>query len=130
MSQYKERNVFIISSFIYAVSIFLFSQTVWIWGLMFAMAVFTLAELMTAGIQQGFISELAPENKRGQYFAAASLRFTFSKMLAPLSIPMSALLSYTWTFMIICCLALLSAFIYFIMFRQMEEKKQLIGIKE
>lgn len=65
MSKYKERNVFIISSFIYAASVLLFSQTSWIWGLLLAMLVFTLAELMTAGIQQGFISELAPADKRG-----------------------------------------------------------------
>ncbi|GKU82198.1 MFS transporter [Niallia sp. NCCP-28] len=123
MTKFKERNVFILSSIIYAASIFLFSQTSWIWGMLFAMAVFTLAELMTAGIQQGFISEIAPEDKRGQYFAAASLRFTFSKMLAPLSIPMSAWFGYTWTFMIICILALLSAVIYYIMFGKMDKNK-------
>ncbi|PKG23167.1 MDR family MFS transporter [Niallia nealsonii] len=123
MTKFKEKNVFILSSIIYAISIFLFSQTSWIWGMLFAMAIFTLAELMTAGIQQGFISEIAPEDKRGQYFAAASLRFTFSKMLAPLSIPMSAWFGYTWTFMIIFMFALLSAVIYYIMFSKMDKNK-------
>jgi len=125
MVKFKEKYVFILSSIIYAASIFLFSQTSWIWGMLFAMAVFTLAELMTAGIQQGFISEIAPEDKRGQYFAAASLRFTFSKMLAPLFIPMSAWFGYTWTLMIICLLALLSAVIYYIMFSRMDQNKHL-----
>ena len=130
MTKFKERNVFILASIIYAASIFLFSQTSWIWGMLMAMAVFTLAELMTAGIQQGFISEIAPEDKRGQYFAAASLRFTFSKMLAPLSIPMSAWFGYTWTFMIICMLALLSAVIYHIMFSRMDKNKHLAKLAE
>jgi len=123
MSKYKERNVFIISSIIYAVSVLLFSQTSWIWGLLLAMLVFTLAELMTAGIQQGFISELAPADKRGKYYAAASLRYTFSKMIAPLSIPMSAWVGYTWTFITISVLAVLSGLIYYRLFVQFEQKK-------
>ena len=125
MSKYKERNVFIISSFTYAVSVLLFSQTSWIWGLLFAMLVFTLAELMTAGIQQGFISELAPADKRGKYFAAASLRYTFSKVLAPVSIPMSVWFGYTWTFIIISLLACLSGILYYRMFHKFEKRKAL-----
>jgi len=123
MSKYKERNVFIISSFIYAASVLLFSQTSWIWGLLLAMLVFTLAELMTAGIQQGFISELAPADKRGKYYAAASLRYTFSKMIAPLSIPMSAWVGYTWTFFFISLLAILSGVIYYRLFVKFEQRK-------
>ncbi|MEK4666919.1 MDR family MFS transporter [Niallia sp. FSL R7-0271] len=123
MSKYKERNVFIISSFIYAASVLLFSQTSWIWGLLLAMLVFTLAELMTAGIQQGFISELAPADKRGKYYAAASLRYTFSKMIAPVSIPMSAWVGYTWTFFFISLLAILSGVIYYRLFVKFEQRK-------
>ncbi|MGG4468418.1 MFS transporter [Paenibacillus alvei] len=123
MSKYNERNVFIISSFIYAASVLLFSQTSWIWGLLLAMLVFTLAELMTAGIQQGFISELAPADKRGKYYAAASLRYTFSKMIAPLSIPMSAWVGYTPTFFFISLLAILSGVIYYRLFVKFEQRK-------
>ncbi|KAB7666321.1 MDR family MFS transporter [Bacillus sp. B1-b2] len=124
MSMYKEKNVFVISSVIYGIAIILFSQTSIIWGLVLAIALFSFAELMTAGIQQSFISEIAPDNQRGKYFAAASLRFTFSKMIAPLSIPMSAWFGYEWTFFIIAFLALISAFIYYFMFKQHETKKK------
>lgn len=124
MSKFKEKNVFIISSFIYAIAVIMFSQTNLIWGLMFAMLLFSFAELMTAGIQQSFISEIAPEDQRGKYFAAASLRFTFSKMIAPLSIPMSAWFGFKWTFFIIAILAIISAFIYQVMFKQFETKKE------
>lgn len=128
MSKYKEKNVFVISSIIYGVSILIFSQTSIIWVLMFAILLFSFAELMTAGIQQGFISEIAPDDQRGKYFAAASLRFTFSKMIAPLSIPMSAWFGYEWTFIIIALLAVVSAFIYYVMFKQYEVKKKTLQI--
>ncbi|MFJ5758589.1 MDR family MFS transporter [Neobacillus sp. NPDC093182] len=125
MGKYKERNVFVFSSVIYAISIVLFSQTHWIWGFIIAMAVFTFAELMGAGIQQSFVSKLAPEHMRGQYFAAASLRFTISRTIAPLSIPLTVLIGYEWTFFVLCLLALASAGLYWIMFYSFEKKTAL-----
>jgi len=123
MTMYKERNVFIIASFVYAMAVVVFSQTSLILGLMLAMLLFSFAELMTAGIQQGFISEIAPDDQRGKYFAAASLRFTFAKMIAPMSIPLSAWIGFEWTFFVIAGLAVVSAFIYYIMFKQFEKIK-------
>ncbi|PLS05786.1 MDR family MFS transporter [Neobacillus cucumis] len=123
MSKYYERNVFVLSSIVYAVSIVIFSQTNWIWGLIIAMAIFTFAELMGAGLQQSFVSKLAPEHMRGQYFAAASLRFTISRTIAPLAIPMTVWVGYGWTFFILCLLALVSAFLYWVMFYVFEKQR-------
>ncbi|MEH7417887.1 MFS transporter [Neobacillus drentensis] len=123
MGKYYERNVFALSSVVYAISIVIFSQTHWIWGLILAMAVFTFAELMGAGLQQGFVSKLAPEHMRGQYFAAASLRFTISRTIAPLAIPMTVWVGYGWTFFILCLLALASAGLYWIMFYVFEKQR-------
>ncbi|WP_462408767.1 MDR family MFS transporter [Neobacillus sp. Marseille-QA0830] len=123
MSKYNERNVFIFSSITYAVSVILFAQTDWIWGFILAMAVFTFGELMGAGLQQGFVSKLSPEHMRGQYFAAASLRFTISRTIAPLSIPMTVWIGYGWTFFVLFLLALLSAVMYWVMFHTFEKQK-------
>jgi dipeptide/tripeptide permease len=87
------------------------------------MAIYTLGELMGAGLQQSFVSKLAPEHMRGQYFAAASLRFTFSRTIAPLSIPLTVLIGYDWTFMVLSFLALLSAGLYWVMFYFFEKQK-------
>ena len=122
MTRFRERNVFVLSSIIYAVAILLFGATNWIWGLIAAMAVFTLAELMTAGLQQTFISNLAPEHMRGQYFAAASLRYTIGRTIAPISIPLTVWIGYGWTFIILSILALLSAGLFWVMFKMYEKK--------
>ncbi|MDQ1147428.1 DHA1 family multidrug resistance protein B-like MFS transporter [Bacillus sp. SORGH_AS 510] len=127
MDKYYERNVFVLSSIVYAISIVIFSQTHWIWGLIMAMAVFTFAELMGAGLQQSFVSKLAPEHMRGQYFAAASLRFTISRTIAPLSIPMTVWIGYSWTFFVLGFLALLSAALYWVMFVHFEKKSASLG---
>jgi MFS family permease len=122
MAKYYERNVFVLSSVVYAISIVLFSQTAGIWGFIIAMAVFTFAELMGAGLQQSFVSMLAPEHMRGQYFAAASLRFTISRTIAPLSIPMTVWIGYGWTFFVLTLLAILSAAMYWVMFYYFEKQ--------
>lgn len=122
MDQFQERNVFVLSSVVYAISIILFNQTHWIWGFILAMALFTFAELMGAGLQQGFVSKLAPEHMRGQYFAAASLRFTISRTIAPFSIPMTVWIGYGWTFFVLSILALFSAGMYWAMFYSFERQ--------
>ncbi|MDF2038104.1 MFS transporter [Cytobacillus oceanisediminis] len=116
MLKYKERNVFILSSLTYAAAIIMLGQTQWIWGLILAMAVFTMGELMTAGLQQSYVSKIAPDHMRGQYFAAASLRFTIGKTIAPISIPLTVWIGYDWTFFILALLAVVSAFLYWLMF--------------
>lgn len=96
--------------------VFGFTSSLWLYIL--AMAIFTFAELMTAGIQQTFVSKLAPDHMRGQYFAAASLRYTIGRTIAPIAIPMSLWFGYQITFVILGALAVLSGFLYYVMFQK------------
>ncbi|WML42962.1 MFS transporter [Neobacillus sp. PS3-40] len=123
MSNYSERNVFMLSSIFYAMAIFVFGQTHLVWGFILGMAIFTLGELVSAGLQQSFVSKLAPEHMRGQYFAAASLRFTISRTIAPLAIPLTVWIGYEWTFFSLALLALFSAGLYWVMFNTFERQR-------
>ncbi|WP_318246533.1 MDR family MFS transporter [Guptibacillus algicola] len=124
MSRFKEKNVFIVSCVIYAMSMIMFGYTTHVWMLVFAMFVFTMGELMVVGIQEGFVSRLAPEHMRGQYFAAASLRFTIGRTIAPLAIPLTAIIGFPLTFSLIGLLALVAAMLYYVMFNLREAKKE------
>ncbi len=84
---------------------------------------------MTAGLQQSFVSMLAPEHMRGQYFAAASLRYTIGRTIAPLSIPMTIWMGYKWTFIALSLLSLFSAVLYWLMFVIFEKQKQEKGLE-
>lgn len=130
VTQYQEKYIFILSGIGYAIGIFLIGQTHWIWGLVSAIAFFTLGELMLVGIQQNFISKLAPENMRGQYFAAANLRFTIGRSIAPLSIPLTVWIGYQWTFGIIALSALLASFFFWLMFVVYEKRSYSTAIKK
>ncbi len=125
MGRFDERTAFVLSSMLYAVSIFFLSMTSSFWGFVLVMAVSTFGELTSAGVQQSFVAKLAPETMRGQYFAASSLRWTFSRMVAPVFIPMSAWIGYTWTFAILALLCLLSIGLYWVMFYLFEKRQGL-----
>ncbi|MGG3692824.1 MDR family MFS transporter [Heyndrickxia ginsengihumi] len=126
ISQFPHKNIFILSSLLYAISIFLFGIWNSSWGFIASMLLFSFAELIVTGIQQSFVSILAPDHMRAQYFAAASLRNTIGKMLAPISIPLVGWIGFSGTFAILSCLAIISAIIYIIMFKLYDQKHKRI----
>lgn len=127
MSKYPEKWVFFFSSFLYMVAMLIFPMTANFWVFLIAMAVFTLGELATVGLQESFVSKLAPEDMRGQYFAAASLRYTIGRTIAPLVFPLATWIGFTWTFVILAVLALASGFIYLLTFKEYYKKQKEIA---
>ncbi|TWT27513.1 MFS transporter [Planomicrobium sp. CPCC 101110] len=122
MTKFREKWVFFMSAVLYGVAMWIFPLTSLFWILVLAMGIFTFGELMIVGLQQSFISKLAPEEMRGQYFAAASMRYTIGRMIAPISIPMTAWFGFGWTFAILGILAIASGFVYLLMFRLFEKQ--------
>lgn len=126
MTKFREKWVFFFSACFYAIAMLIFPLTSIFWIFVIAMAIFTFAELMVVGIQQSFISKLAPEEMRGQYFAAASMRYTIGRMIAPISIPMTAWFGFGWTFAVLGVLAAASGFVYLLMFQLFDKKASLV----
>ncbi|WP_277586245.1 MDR family MFS transporter [Psychrobacillus antarcticus] len=124
MTKYPEKWVFFLSSFLYAVAMLIFPMTANFWVFLIAMAIFTFGELATVGLQESFVSKLAPADMRGQYFAAASLRYTIGRTIAPLVFPLVTWIGFTWTFVIVAALALLSGFIYLLMFKEYNKRQK------
>ncbi|MFD0771410.1 MDR family MFS transporter [Bacillus sp. CGMCC 1.60114] len=120
---FSERTIFLLSSFAYGMAMIIFPHTISVWGLIIAMLIFTFGELLVVGIQNSFVSKLAPEHMRGQYFAAATLRWSIGRTIAPIAIPLTAWIGYQYTFYIIAVLAFLSAFLYSVMFRLLQGRK-------
>ncbi|MFC0189836.1 MDR family MFS transporter [Fictibacillus aquaticus] len=128
MSKYREGNVFVMSSVLYGAGMFVFGSTDLVWFLFIGIVIFTAAELMVVGIQESFISKLAPEHMRGQYFAAAGLRFTIGRSIAPVTIPMTMWIGFQNTFYVLVFLALMSAVLYHFMFKAFDRKEQTVKL--
>jgi MFS family permease len=119
--RFSEKYVFMWSALLYSVSMIYIAFTTGYLGFFIAMFIFTFAEIMTAGIQMDFIARIAPEELRGQYYAASGLRWTVGRLLAPLSIMGSQFLGFRFTFLSVAALAVFSAWLYFYLFTKADE---------
>ncbi len=119
VNRLPEGRVFITSSLLYGLSMLVFGGSTALWVAVVGMVVLTAGELAVVGIQEGFVSKLSPENMRGQYFAAASLRFSIGRAIAPLAIPVTAWIGYRWTFILLGICAFISAWVYQLLFRRL-----------
>ncbi|WP_088010632.1 MDR family MFS transporter [Gottfriedia acidiceleris] len=126
-NKFNERFLFFASSVCYALSMLLFGFTLSAYVIFIAMAMFTLGEILVVGNQNSFIAKIAPENQRGQYFAAAGLRWSLGRTIAPLTIPLAGWIGYKWTFSIISILALIGAYLFEVMFKEMKRKSKTIS---
>ncbi len=118
----KERNVFIVGSLFYAFSMLILAITTGIIGILVAIFIFTLAEIMTAGIQNNFVARIAPADLRGQYFAASGLRWTLGRTIAPLAINLAAVFSFQTAFILVGLLACISAVLYAAVYRAANDR--------
>lgn len=124
VTKFRIARVFVASSIAYAAGILLYGMTESFWIFVVAIILFTIGELMVVGLQESFVASLATEESRGQYFSAASLRFTLGKLLAPLSLVLVSYMSYQLTFTILALLALVSAFVYNAMFKRYHKEQR------
>ena len=123
MMTYQEKYVFAGSSILYGISILLMGLYPYPWMYMVSIVIFSLAELMTVGIAQNFVSTIAPKHQRAMYFSAAQLRFSIGRVLAPLSITLTGLIGSRETTYILAFVAFVSAIIYLLMYRLYAKKE-------
>lgn len=119
---WKERNVFILSSLLSGFGTFLVGVNTNIWFLFFVTIIFTFGELVRSPVSQSFISRYAPEQARGQYMAADSLQYTIGKFLAPMTVFLSSWVPPMGIFSTILVFALISIVLYIHLFRIYKEK--------
>ncbi|EGG34632.1 MDR family MFS transporter [Paenibacillus sp. HGF5] len=119
---WKERDVFVLSSLLSGVGTFALGLNTNIWFLFFVTIIFTFGEIVRSPVTQSFISHYAPEHARGQYMGADSLQFTVGRLLAPVTVFLSAWVSPMGVFGIILLSALISTVLYILLFRMYVEK--------
>lgn len=120
---WKERDVFILSSLLSGVGTFALGLNTNFWFLFFVTIIFTFGEMVRSPVTQSFISRYAPEHARGQYMGADSLQGTIGKFLAPLTVFLSNWVTPMGIFSIILGFALISVVLYIQLFRIYKEEQ-------
>ncbi|WP_442599826.1 MDR family MFS transporter [Neobacillus sp. D3-1R] len=122
LKNWKDRNVFILSSILAGVGMFLVGLTTNIWILFVLTIIFTFGEIVRAPVATNFVSDYAPENARGQYMGASSLQYTFGRFLAPVTVFLSAWVPSMGVFSLILISAILSG-VFYIKLYKMDVKR-------
>lgn len=124
---WKERDVFILSSLLSGVGTFALGLNTNIWFLFFVTILFTFGEIVRTPVTQSFISHYAPEHARGQYMGADSLQATIGKFVSPLTVFLSSWISPMGIFSIILASAIISIVLYIQLFRMYVVKQEAAG---
>ena len=113
---YSLRFAFTASGILYGISMVIFAFSTAPAGFFIGVLVLTLAELLVVSVQDTYIATISPEDKRSSYFAAASIRFSVSRIFAPQMLLVAGITGSTNAFMIVALLAVLSSVVFALLF--------------
>lgn len=113
VSNFKDRNVLIISCLVFVISYAIISYTNNIWLLFIAMLIATVAEVMRVPVQQNYMANLPPENARSSYLAVNGLTYNVSMLICSITVTLSAFLSNLGTSIFITAIGLIGVIIFY-----------------
>lgn len=120
--RYSLRFAFTASGILYGISMVIFAFASGPATFLAGVLILTLAELLVVSVQDTYIATISPEDKRSSYFAAASIRFSVSRIFAPQMLLIAGITGATSAFLIIALLAALSSVVFLLLFSFKQSK--------
>lgn len=114
--RFSNKTIFAIGAGAYSVSMLLFGIDSSMLFLALGMIVLTFGEIILVAPNSTFIVEIAPENQRAQYLAAADFPNTCARIIAPLFISFVGVIGFRLSFIILAIFSAIAAFIFWHMF--------------
>lgn len=120
---WSDRNVFILSSVLFGLGMFLMGFTTNVWLLLVFVVIMTVGEVSRSPVTESFISKYAPADARGQYMGASNLQYSLGRFIAPATIFLSTWLPPlgVFGFIFFCTLAIVA--LYVVLFRILPKPK-------
>lgn len=121
--QWSDRNVFILSSVLFGLGMFLMGFTTNVWLLLIFVVIMTVGEVSRSPVTESFVSKYAPADARGQYMGASNLQYSLGRFIAPATIFLSTWLPPLGVFGFIFLCTLVSVALYIVLFRILPKHK-------
>lgn len=125
---WSDRNVLVLSSLLFGVGMFLIGLTTNVWLLFGFTVIMTFGEVSRSPVAQSFVSKYAPDHARGRYMGASNLQHSIGRLIAPLTVVLSAWMTPIGVFGILFFCTLIGAVLYIRLFQMMPanygEKKE------
>jgi MFS family permease len=122
-AKYSTKFGFVGSSLLYAVSMVLFAFSSDYLMYAAGVLVLTAAELLVVSIQDNYIADIAPPDRKGQYFAGANIRYSLSRIVAPQILALVPVAGYRGSFLIAAFFSVLSAIAFMQLFNSRFEHR-------
>lgn len=116
-SRFSMKFCFVVSSLLYSLSMLMFGWAGHLNVYLLGVVIFTLGELLVVSVQDTYISNIAAADQRAQYFAAANIRYSISRIIAPQLLALIPLVGHAGAFVAAGVLAGVSAVVFALMFR-------------
>lgn len=120
---WSDRNVFILSSVLFGLGMFLMGFTTNVWLLLVFVVIMTVGEVSRSPVTESFISKYAPAGARGRYMGASNLQYSLGRFIAPATIFLSTWLPPLGVFGFIFFCTLASVALYVVLFRILPQPK-------
>jgi Sugar phosphate permease len=117
LRNWNERNILLLSCLLSGLGTFAVGLNSNIWYLFAVTIVFTLGEIVRSPVTESFVSHYAPRQARAQYMGASNLQFTIGRLLAPVSVFLSAWVAPMGIFSLLLLSAIISLSLYHCLFR-------------
>lgn len=121
LSNWKERDVFILSSILSGGGTFAVGLHSNIWYLFFVTVIFTFGEIIRSPVMESFISSYAPKEAIGKYMGADSLQYTLGRFIAPITVFLSDWVPSMLIFSLLLLLSLIGVLLYVHLFRMIQK---------
>ncbi|WP_199614185.1 MDR family MFS transporter [Paenibacillus alkalitolerans] len=119
LEHWSERNILILSAVLFGSGMFMVGLTTNVWLLFAFMIILTVGEFMRSPVMQSFVSKYAPADARGRYMAASNLQFSIGRLIAPVTVVLSAWMPPILVFGFILLCTVISAVLYVRLFQIM-----------
>ncbi|WP_339320873.1 MFS transporter [Paenibacillus sp. FSL W8-0194] len=120
---WSDRNVFILSSVLFGLGMFLMGFTTNVWLLLVFVVIMTVGEVSRSPVTESFISKYVPADARGRYMGASNLQYSLGRFIAPATIFLSTWLPPLGVFGFIFFCTLASVALYVVLFRILPQPK-------
>ncbi|WP_337018794.1 MFS transporter [Oceanobacillus massiliensis] len=101
VSRFKDRDVMVLSSFVFVAGYAIVSYSNNLWFLFIAMLFASLAEVMRVPVEQNYIASLPPEDKRSSYLAISGMGYNLAQLICSFTVMISAYISSAGTSLVI-----------------------------
>lgn len=123
IGKFRDKNLLIIGSALYAIGYFVLSVTDFVWLLLIAMLIATLGEVIAFPVMQSYLADIIPHDSRSTYLAFNKISIRLSLLVGTIGIFLYSFLPYYIMSLLLLFSGILAISILFLILPNVNSKR-------